>query len=351
MILGIVLSVAAVLLLLARVETTPEHDSAHAFLATVFEITSTDIARIDRGQVVSRTIDVEDKREVATLGVVRVRMTPEFYVERLADIVNFKRDEAVLQIGAFGDPADVEHVAHLTLEESDLENLRECRVGRCGVQLSADGIQRFRRDVDWQRSDATRQANSLMREILVEYVTGYRKGGTPLTMEYADVPEPVNVGREFASLAESRVIGWQHFPQLLRHLLQYPARNPAPIADLVYWSKEKLGRRAVLSVTHLAIARTAGDSLADYAIASKHIYGSHYFDASLGLTVLVRDRSATSPATYLAYFNRSRVDVFGGLFGGITRKVVTSRARSTVSDQLERIQRTLELQFAGGPTH
>ena len=48
------------------------------------------------------------------------------------------------------------------------------------------------------------------------------------------------------------------------------------------------------------------------AIASKQIYGTHYFDASLGLTVLVRDRSVSSPAMYLVYLNRSRVDIFDG---------------------------------------
>ena len=340
------LSAGAVLLLVTGAGTAPENDSARALLATAFDVKPPDIARIDAGQVFSRTFDASDKREVATLGIVRVRITPEFYVERLADIVNFKRDEAVLQIGRFADPPDLDNVARLTLEDSDIQNLRECRVGHCGVQLPADAIQRFRREVDWQRADAQRQANCLMREILVEYVAGYLKGGTPSMMEYADVPEPVNVGREFASLAASKVAEWHRFPRLLRHLLEDPANHTAPIADVVYWSKEKVGRRAVVSVTHLAIAQSDSDSLADYAIASKHIYGSHYFDASLGLTVLVRDRSTASPAMYLAYFNRTRVDVFGGVFGGITRKVVTSRARGTVSDQLARIQRTLEGQFA-----
>ena len=91
--------------------------------------------------------------------------------------------------------------------------------------------------------------------------------------------------------------------------------------------------------------RTTGDSATDYAVASKHIYGTHYFDASLGLTLLLRDRSGSSAATYVAYVNRSRVDAFGGVFGGVTRKFVTSRARSTVSDNLARLQLMLEREF------
>src|SRR4030095_1658082 len=96
-----------------------------------------------------------------------------------------------------------------------------------------------------------------------------------------------------------------------QHLLEYPTGPVPETTDIIYWSKERVSRRLVVSVTHLAIARTAG-SATNYAFASKQIYGAHYFDASLGLTILVRDQSAPSPATYVVYINRSRVDIFNG---------------------------------------
>jgi hypothetical protein len=88
----------------------------------------------------------------------------------------------------------------------------------------------------------------------------------------------------------------------------------------------------------------------EYAIASKQIYGMHYFDASLGITLLVRDRTSASPATYVVYLNRSRVDLFGGLFGGMARKVVSGKARTLVSDLLVGLRRTLEPQFTATQT-
>jgi hypothetical protein len=109
----------------------------------------------------------------------------------------------------------------------------------------------------------------------------------------------------------------------------------------MYWSKEKVGRRTVVSVTHLAIMRLDDESPAEFAIASRQIYGTHYFDASLGLTVLVPDRRTASALTYVVYLNRSRVDVFGGLFGGVARHIVTSKARSTVADTLTRLQKRM----------
>ncbi len=340
------LCTSAVLLLFGDAATTGSTDPARRFLATTFNVTAAELARIDDGRVIARTLEASDKREVATFGIVRVRMTPEFYVDRLLDIASFKKDEAILQIGAFGHPPSLHDVDELTLDDSDVRYLRRCRVGSCGVQLSAEAIDRFRHEVDWRGPDARRQANALMRRILVEYVTDYQNAGGWASMQYADQPEPVDVRREFVALVTSKGGGWNEFPALRQHLVEYPKTNTSGMIDLMYWSKERVGRKAVASVTHLAISRTSGGSPAEYAVASKQIYGTHYFDASLGLTVLLSDPSASAAATYLVYVNRSRVNVFGGVFGGVARSIVTAKARATVSNQLARLQQMLERQFA-----
>lgn len=326
--------------------TQQQADSARPFLAASFGLTSADLARLDRGEVVSRTLDASDNREVATLGVARVRMTPEFYADRLGDIANFKKDEAVLQIGTFGDPPELRDVNGLTLEASDVRSLRGCQVGDCDVQLSAEAIDRFRREVNWAGNAARQDANLLMRRILVEYVTRYQASGGTALIRYADRSTRVDVSSEFLSLIASNRGAFRLFPDLRRHLVEYPGPDVGRIKDLIYWSKEKIGRTPVVSVTHLAIARMADGAAVDYAVASKQLYGSHYFDASLGLTVLLRDQRTSLPSTFLVYVNRSRVDAFGGFLGGITRKLVRSRARSTLSEQLARMQERLERQFA-----
>src|SRR5262245_55318053 len=66
-------------------------DPARAFLMTTFNLSAAEIGRIDGGQVVSRTLDVKNRREVATLGIVHIKTTPSMYVERLTDITAFKR--------------------------------------------------------------------------------------------------------------------------------------------------------------------------------------------------------------------------------------------------------------------
>ncbi len=160
-------------------------------------------------------------------------------------------------------------------------------------------------------------------------------------MEYADRVLRVNVGTEFASLVDADTVTTTCSPQLRRHLLEYPASSAQKITDFVYWSKELVRGRPVISITHVAIAPAVDDSPVAYAIGSKQIYAMHYYDASLGLTLLVPDRLSTSPATYVVYLNRSRIDLFDGVFGGISRRIVAGRARTLVGEQLQRLQGVL----------
>ncbi len=338
-----VLAATTLTALLSAATAAQEADRVRAFVANAFHITSAELAKVGRGEVVARTIDAKDDREVATLGVARMRTTPEFYVERLHDIAGFKQADAVLQIGAFSTPPRIEDVAGLTLEEADIKSLRSCRVGRCGLQLTADAIRRFNA-LPWRDRNPAPQANALMRKILVEAATEYRHSGTA-AMHYADQEAPSSLHEEFASLVSTGTGGWHLFPELTQHLVTFPPAARSATEDLLYWSKEQVGRKTVVSVTHLAIHRLGPDSPAAYAVASRQIYGSHYYDSSLGLTVLLRDPSEPSPSTFIVYVNRSRIDMFGGLFGGMVKSVVSSRARSTVGSQLERMRHTLERDF------
>jgi hypothetical protein len=319
-------------------------DPARTFLMTVFDLSAAEIGRLDAGQVVSRTLEAKNRREVATLGIIRIKTTPSTYVERLADIATFKRTDDVLQIGRFSTPLQLGDVRSLTIDDGDLERLRGCQVEDCGVRLSAEGIERVRREIDWHAADASHKATQLVLQLLIDYVAHYRQSGAAAAMEYADRLPRLNVGREFASLIDADTVTWNYVPRLRQHLLEYPESSAGKMTDFIYWSKELVRSRPVISITHVAIATTADDSPVAYAIGSKQIYAMHYFDASLGLTLLVPDRRAPGPATYVIYLNRSRIDLFDGLFGGVVRRIVAGRARTLVAQQLQRLQGSLSRQ-------
>lgn len=330
--------VAAALAALSATPRAAMSDQARAFLMTAFDLSAGEIGRIDGGQVVTRTLEVKHRREIATLGIIRIKTTPPAYVERLTDIVSFKRTTDVLQIGTFSNPSRPADVASLTIDDVDLKGLRECRVEDCKVRLSAEAIDGLRRNIDWHAPDASRKATQQMLQLFVDYVARYRQNGAAAVMEYADRSPRLNAGQEFASLTHADTVTGKHASRLYRYLLEYPAPSQDRMTDFVYWSKELVRSRPVISITHVAIAAANDDGPVAYAIGSKQIYAMHYYDASLGLTLLLPDRTSTTPATYVVYVNRSRIDLFDGFFGGVARKIVAGKARGIVAEQLLRLQ-------------
>jgi hypothetical protein len=302
------------------------------WLAEVFDLTAQDLADIDKGQIISRALEPSDDREVALLGVVRVAIPPDEYAARLRDVARFRTGSPVLAVGTFQDPATTADVGGLVLPPDDVEEWRHCTAEDCDLRLTRDVLARL--DGNGGGMDPT----AMMRRMLVGIVHAYRTGGTlPV---YATDDGPVSVAAEFRSVVVSEHRVLPRFAALRSHLLGRPAPQ-ADITDLIYWSKDTIGPSQVVSVTHLAVARTAHTSPAAYVAASKQLYADHYFDASLGLTVLVDDSGGGRRGTIVAYLNRSRVDVFDGWLGSITRVVVRARARSALASYLAELQQRL----------
>jgi hypothetical protein len=310
----------------------PLPPGVRAFLSEHFQFEAREFGELQRRLAVVKTLDAPVGHEVATLGVVQLAVPSALYIERIHDIAAFKKSAAVLQIGRFGAPASVQDLANLTLDEGDLDDLRHCRPGACGVQLPAEAIDRFRRDVPWGSPGAPDAATKIMRELLVDAVRRYRASGDSALMTYADDEQPVSLAAEFSAMIGSKPAFLQRFPELHRHLAQFPQRSDG-ITDIVYWSKEKIGPTPVIGITHLAIAPLQRQAPATFAVASKQIYATHYFDASLGVTVLLQDPGDASQS-YLVYLNRSRVDVLKGFLSAVKRPIVRGRVRSATAGHL-----------------
>jgi hypothetical protein len=308
-----------------------------AFLRNVLGYSNDDLRALAQGRPAVRALDTVDDREIAIAGAVRVAVSPEQYVAALKDIVEFKRHEAVRQIGTFGSPPQVGDIAGLTLDDDHLDDLRECRLHDCDLQLSRAAIERVRA-IGWSAPNASEDANSLIRQLLTNLTADYRRSGDAALMTYGNEDEPLSVAAEFQSMMAAPPAVLQRFPALERHVTKYPASAVPGIDDIFYWSKEDVGPQVIISVTHMAIQRVS-DGPVVFAAASKQLYGSHYFDSSLGLTLLLRDERPSS--TVLVYLNRSRIDALDGFLGGLKRAIVRSRARAAMDDTLTRIRARL----------
>jgi hypothetical protein len=294
-------------------------------------------------EAVVRSLDATDSREVAVAGAVHVGAPPAFFADLLRDVTRFKRGKEILQIGRFSTPPVIDDLAALTVDEEDREALARCRPGDCDVQLPAAAITRFHREVRWRSASATADVDRIMRETLLAIVDGYRRLGDAALVSYDDIERPTSPAAEFQSMVAAPPAVLARFPELRRHLTDFPGTSPA-IEDVLYWSKEKMGPTAVITVTHLAIARIEGRPPLAFVAASKQLYSAHYFDTSLGITLMLTGSGDAD--MYLAYVNRSRVDVLTGMFGAMKRTMLRSRMRGTVAAALKSAQRDAEQRHA-----
>ncbi|MGA2712534.1 MAG: hypothetical protein ABSG41_05455 [Bryobacteraceae bacterium] len=291
------------------------------------------------GDPQAKVLNTHEKREVAVVGVARLRATTACFVTRFKDIENFKKNPAVLRIRKFVSPVDPRDLEGFSLEAGDMTDLRVCRAGNCKVKLPVGTIERLAREVDWSQPDHDDRAQSVFREELLSYIGTYLHEGNSALIEYQDKNKPVRLADEFRGVLDARPGLAAFVPEFHDYLARYPTGMLPDVSEFFYWSTESFGLKPVASVTHVSIYAQPGRTM----IASKQIYASHYFDASLGLTAALDDGAAgPGSSMYLVYINRSRIDLLGGFFGGLRRAILRGRLREGMRKNLVGVVRKLE---------
>jgi hypothetical protein len=312
-----------------------------AVLRSHARFTSDDLQRVSNGEAVARLLDAADD-EVAIGGAVRIRVPASYYSSRFRAIETFKRDNAVLQIGRFRERPASSDLASLQLGRRDIDDLRGCRPGECRIKLDAAGISRF---ASMQSTPGTdQQLFAAFTDHLAAYAASYVAGGNHQLIEYRDHDQPRLLLSGLHQIMHRSHDLADAVPAMAHAIGGFNGSVPDGVDGFVYWSNEMVGPRSVITMTHALVAAPAEGVT---ALASKQIYASHYFTASLGLTLLF-ESGAASPETLVIYVNRSRVDFFDGLLGGAKRSIVRSRARSATVRILRDLKSRLEQEFQQG---
>jgi hypothetical protein len=157
------------------------------FLAPSIVVSSDDRARLDRDQVIARTLP-GPKGQLAVFVATRLHARPDVLAAWTRAIAELKRSRFVLAVGRFSEPPRPSDLDDLTLDERDLDALRRCRPGACGLKLSTAEIDALtavgaRGGADWR--DAIQRE---FRRLLVARVNRYRMGGLAASLPAGDRP-------------------------------------------------------------------------------------------------------------------------------------------------------------------
>ena len=259
-------------------------EEARALLRNRLQFSDANVVSLTRGDVIRRTLDSTHSGEVVAVGAVRIGVPGTFLTERVRDIVAFKKSEYVLEIGTFSVPPRVDDLARLTVSAEDVEAIRQCKPGDCKLKLTAEMLDRFRKEVDWSQPNARVHAATLLKQLLVERAADYLAGGAQTLGTYIDKSGSTAMAEELADLMSASPYLMNYAPELRRYYDEFPKADLPTAESFLYWSKESYSFKPVIWLTHVTIFTKTYDDTRLAFVASRGLYTSHYFQGSLALT-------------------------------------------------------------------
>jgi hypothetical protein len=186
-------------------------------------------------------------------------------------------------------------------------------------------------------------ADALFRRVLVEQVEAYLASGSGALPEYRDQDTPVAVADRLRQILEASPYLREHAPALYQRLDGFRGGWPDGSDEFIYWSKEDLDLKPIISLTHVVIRPWSDPGISGYWIASSQIYTTHYLSGSLGITGFIEvEEGDLTRARYLLYLNRTRTESLGGFLGPIKRAIAGRRARGGMEETLTYTRARLE---------
>lgn len=332
--LSIALMAARIALVGGQVAADP-----FAFFRPVVMVNPTDHERLDKGEALVRMLPAREG-EVGVFAAVQVKADADRLIVWLRNIAQLKKSALVLATARFSDPPQIQDLDALTLDDADLQDIRRCRPGNCGLKLGSSEMIRLQQAIAGAHGDWQPALQDAFRRLLIERVHAYLASGRAGLSPYEDHSRPVSLQAVFSTIVQRSPYLTERLPRFADYLNHYPQVSAPDVESFLYWSKEQFGGKSVVSATQLSIFRPGDDALPEVIVAGTQIFTTHYMNGSLSLTMIVRG-SGGSP-NYVVYLNRSQVDVVGGFFGGLVRRIIERRVKGEAVDVLQGLRRRLE---------
>jgi hypothetical protein len=327
--------------LLGSGQTTPE---LRVFFKEQVGLSDDQIAMIARGGAVAKVLPSQRPSEIVVFGAVFVNATPEEYVRFAFDLDRLRRLPSYLGVGRIKDPPTLADLEGFTLEPEDLRGLKDCKPGKCAVQLPTEAMLELQRSLGWSSAPAVAsQVNDRIRRIALEVLQRYQAEGNSALGIYRDNSHPFDVDAELRSLLGRSEVLPLYLPELSRYMLEYPSTILANVDSSFHWEKIDFGLKPTLRLNHMVAYRSAGPRGEAQVVAIKQLYASHYLQLALEITECIPDISPNGiKGFYLISLRGSTLQGLTGLKGALLRRIAVGRIRSAQEKNLIAVKKELE---------
>lgn len=333
---GVHLAVGLVGMMLGASNVIPFTFNPFAFLAPDVVFEPAERTKLDGGGVVVHVLPGRDGH-LSLTAAIRADVSPDRLLAWSAEVEQLQKGKYVQEIRRLSDPPRIEDLDALVFDDDDVQEMRQCRPGDCAVKLNDAEIADLQQSLGRPGWEAEVQRG--LRRVILQRAEAYLASGDVSILPYHDDRNPVSPGMVFSSLIDRLTFVPRRFPCLTEYLRGYPFVPDAHVVDaFLYWSKETLGVKPIVSLTHVTMTRFADPQLPEAVVVAKQVYATHYKNGSITMTAITGSESAR----YLVYVHRSQVDVLQGMFGGLVRRMIERRVRAEAPGVLMGLRQRLE---------
>jgi hypothetical protein len=291
--------------------------TAEALLGERLGVPSASVARFSAGEILVATVPATAPNEIAAAGAMRGKGDLRRLTAWLKDIASFIKATGTENVAAINSPASAADFAAVPLDAVDFSDLASCRPGRCEIRMPPAFVARFQKDVNWSAPGAQAQAASLARTLVAEYVAAYQKGGDAALGAFHDPQQPNHAAAQFQDLLRRSTKVWDLSHAFVSYLETFPAARPAGTIDRFYWTRDKIGRKPVLTLHHVAIQEFPDGRV---LVADKQFYASRRLDA--GLLIALGIPTADKTGFDLIVSVKARAEGVSGVAGRVLRGAI-----------------------------
>ena len=304
-----------------------------AFLQPWFHLARKDRDTLGRRGVVVRSLPASD-RQLSVIATCAVNAPPEALMTSIS--VGANRDGMV--VGRFNTPPRLDDLSALTLDQGDVDRLRQCRPGSCALNLAGNEMSA----VQLALKASAPSVHDAFRRVLLDRLRRYQEGGLAALPEYRDRRDPVQPARVFANIIQQIPYLKAYVPAVASYVERFPFAETAAAESSLQWSKVTMNNKPVIMLTHLAAFKLDSTRMVPRVLVSaKQVYASRYMNGELSLTMMFAGGSESS--SYLVAISRSDLDELGGALSGLKRSLFenrieeeATRAITGLRDRLER---------------